>query len=255
MRASEMAHGTDRIGVKHASAQKSARTRGCHEWWPTQRWPAPAGWRAGRYPVAVGAPAGQCSVSAVPAADGGAGWSFASAREPARFAAAEESDPPQAEHAFQPPATLCGIPEARVVLYRHLFKPASPRACPRCREEAAAAPPLPSAQERLHDKALTAPPGPLQGLLLDALRSGARIIIWVNGPGTVVARHARVAAITDGAAAVEHLLASRDPVGIARVAQASGEFIVVLPQHADPIIAFAAGQAPPSDRNLSLPVR
>jgi hypothetical protein len=190
--------------------------------------------------VPVGESAGHRSAPASPADGGGIGWSFASAREPARFAAAEESGSSQAEHAFQSPATLCGIPDAQVVVYRYLFSLGRVHACPRCRERASAAPTLPSAQERLHDKVLTAPPGPLKGLLLEALRAGARITIWVNGPGTV-AKYARVAAITDGAAAVEHLLASRDPVGVARVAQASGEFIVVLPQQADPIIAFAAG--------------
>jgi hypothetical protein len=48
--------------------------------------------------------------------------------------------------------------------------------------------------------------------------------------------------IAGGAEAVRDLLASREPNGVARVAHAAGEFIVVLPLRA-PIIAFAARQS------------
>jgi hypothetical protein len=169
-----------------------------------------------------------------------AGWSFASAREPATFTAAEESDSPQVEHAFEPPATLCGIPEEQVTLYRHLFDASDISACPRCREQAAAAPTEPCGQERLHDKVLTAAPGPLRNQLLDALRSGAKITIWVNGPASVMALYARPDRITHGAGAVQDLLSSGGRIGIARVAQPSGEFVVVMPEHEAPLIAFAA---------------
>lgn len=168
-----------------------------------------------------------------------AGWSFASAREPARFAAAEESASPQAEHALKPPATLCGIPEEQVIVYRHLFTPGGIRACPRCREQAAAAPTVLCTQERLHSKVLTAAPGPLRAQLLDALRSGAKVPVWVTGPASQVTRHARVDRITHGAEAVRDLLSCSGRIGIARVAQPSGEFLIVLPEGDAPVIAFA----------------
>lgn len=168
------------------------------------------------------------------------GWSFASAREPAKFASAEESASPQMEHAFEPPATLCGIPEEQVIVYRHLFSPGGIRACPRCREQAAAAPTVPCAQERLHGKILTAAPGPLRTQLLDALRSGSEITIWITGPASQAARYADCDRITHGAEAVRSLLSSGDRVGIARIAGPSGEFLVVLPEREAPFIAFAA---------------
>jgi hypothetical protein len=77
------------------------------------------------------------------------------------FAAAkEDGDPGDLEHAFQPDATLCGIPAQRVSVYRRLFLH-SHRACPRCRELAAAAPTVPCPQELLHGKVLAAESGPL----------------------------------------------------------------------------------------------
>lgn len=168
------------------------------------------------------------------------GWSFASAREPARFAAAENRDSPQTEHAFRSPGTLCGIPEEQVIVYRHLFRANNIRACPSCREQAATVPAVPCAQERLHNRVLSAAPGHLRTRLLDWLRNGAEISIWVNGPASAIAWHARPDRITDGAETARELLATHDRIGIARVAQPSGEFIVLLPQHADPVIAFVA---------------
>jgi hypothetical protein len=144
------------------------------------------------------------------------------------------------EHAFEPPATLCGIPEEQIIVYRHLFRPGGIRACPRCREQAAAAPAVPCAQERLHDRVLTAAPGPLRAQLLDALRSGAKITTWITGPASQVARYAAPDRITHGAEAVQDLLNSGDRIGIARVAQPSGEFLVVLPERDAALIAFAA---------------
>jgi hypothetical protein len=76
--------------------------------------------------------------------------------------------------------------------------------------------------------------------LLDALRTGAEINIWINGPADKIAPYAHLDQITDGAEIVQGLLSTHDPIGIARVAQLSGEFIVLLPQHTGPIIAFAA---------------
>ncbi|GII04208.1 hypothetical protein [Planobispora takensis] len=167
------------------------------------------------------------------------GWSFASAREPARFAAAEHRRSPEAEHALgADQATLCGIPEAQLDIHRHLFRTDDPRACPRCRQRAAAAPSVACAQERLHDKVLTAAPGALRTWLLNVLRDGAEIGIWISGPADRIAIHAHADRITDGAETVKNLLATHDRIGIARVVQPFGEFIVLLPEHTGPIIAW-----------------
>jgi hypothetical protein len=156
------------------------------------------------------------------------------------FAAAKEDGVPGGmEHAFQPDATLCGIPAQQVSVYRHLFLHSS-RPCPRCRELAAAAPTMPCTQELLHGKVLAAEPGPLRTQLLEALAGGARIAIWVNGPAGHVAGHANADRITQGAGAVTALLGSGGRIGIARVAGPSGEFVVVLPEREAPVIAFAA---------------
>lgn len=172
--------------------------------------------------------------------ENGASWSFASAREPARFAAALEKDGPTGtEHAFQPPATLCGIPAGKVSVCRYLFRHGS-RACPRCRELAAAAPTVPCAQELLHAKVLGAAPGPRRAQLLDALAGGAEITVWVTGPAAQVARYADAGRITRGAGAVRTTLDSRDQIGVARVAVPSGEFLIVLPERDAPGIAFIA---------------
>ncbi|GGL53729.1 hypothetical protein [Planomonospora parontospora] len=71
-------------------------------------------------------------------------------------------------------------------------------------------------------------------------RNGAAITMWVGGPADKIAFYARLDRITDGADAVKTLLATRDRLDLARVAQPSGEFVVLLPQHASPIIAWAA---------------
>jgi hypothetical protein len=70
----------------------------------------------------------------------GAGWSSG-------FAACTEIGSPQLEHAFASPATLCGIPEERVEVYRHMFGWRSDRACSRCRERASAAASVPPAED------------------------------------------------------------------------------------------------------------
>ncbi|MFJ8441333.1 hypothetical protein [Kitasatospora griseola] len=66
--------------------------------------------------------------------------SFTTARGPARFAACEEDGVPGVEHAAGGRGTLCGIPDARVTRYRHLFVTRrlptlrSRRSCGRCRD-------------------------------------------------------------------------------------------------------------------------
>jgi hypothetical protein len=116
-------------------------------------------------------------------------WSFESAREPARFTAALQSGTSGPDHAYGADATLCGIPKEQTVTCRHLFQAASPRACRQCRDRAAAAPAIPSAQEQLYNKVLTAEPGPLRGHLLALLRGGAKIRLWINGPAGFLGQH------------------------------------------------------------------
>ena len=170
------------------------------------------------------------------------GWSFASARQPASFAAAQETGSTQTRHAWDGPAgALCGIPEERVKVIRTLFWPGAADACPVCSERAASAPTVPCAQERLHDKILSAVPGPLRDRLLGALRRGATITMGVAGPADDVARYARLDSITTGAEAVNNLFSSGGRLGVERVSDSSGEFIVVLREHGAPVIAFAAG--------------
>lgn len=53
----------------------------------------------------------------------------------------------------------------------------------------------------------------------------------------LIAPYAHLDRITDGAEAIARLL-FHDRIGIARVAQPSGEVIVLLPQHTNPVIAF-----------------
>nr|BFE86973.1 hypothetical protein GCM10020093_095740 [Planobispora longispora] len=134
---------------------------------------------------------------------------------------------------------MCGIPEVQLDVYRHLFGPDDARACPRCREEAAAASSVACVQERLHDKVLTAAPGALRTWLLDVLRNGAEIDVWISGPADRIAVHAHADRITDGAEIVKDLLAAPAHIGIARVVQPFGEFVVLLPEHTGPIIAWA----------------
>ncbi|PJN28014.1 hypothetical protein CG736_07440 [Kitasatospora sp. CB02891] len=66
--------------------------------------------------------------------------SFTAARGPARFAACEEDGVPGVEHAAGARGTLCGIPDARITVYRRLFVPRrlptlrGRRSCGRCRD-------------------------------------------------------------------------------------------------------------------------
>ncbi|MER6076570.1 hypothetical protein ABT187_49555 [Streptomyces sp. NPDC001817] len=103
------------------------------------------------------------------------GWYFATAREAARFGAGRLGGVTGVEHAMAGSGTLCGVPEREVTRYRHLFDPAGPQACPRCREKAEAAPTQPCAQERLHNALQAAAPGEARDDLLAALRRGARV--------------------------------------------------------------------------------
>lgn len=168
------------------------------------------------------------------------GWSFESAREPARFAAATRFSSPDQEHAMGDGSTLCGIAADEVEVYRHLFYEGE-RACPLCVEAAREAPTVPSGQERLHDRIEEAESGADRASLLDALRRGARIELWVNGPSDQTAKFfAEADSMAEGAAAARSVLGSNDRVGIAKVSADGTRYVVVLPVSGPPAIARLA---------------
>ncbi len=59
------------------------------------------------------------------------------------FAACRKTDDPALEHALADKATLCGIPERQVTVYRHLFVARRSGKCSDCRARAIDAPPPP----------------------------------------------------------------------------------------------------------------
>ncbi|MFJ6167881.1 hypothetical protein ACIQH6_22360 [Micromonospora orduensis] len=172
------------------------------------------------------------------------GWSFATARVPTQFGAAIHPLTPAVQHAWGDEETLCGLVEDQIELYRHLFDREDASSCPTCRQQAAAAPTEPCGQERLHDRLLAAGAGPMREDLLDALRQGAEIKLWINGPATSLAKHyAQLDRIVEGSPALIAALSVNRSVGLARVEHGPWQFIVVLPDHGPPLIARA-----PADR-------
>jgi hypothetical protein len=163
--------------------------------------------------------------------DSHGGWSFAAAREPARFSVVEENRAPGVDHALGPhDRTLCGIPERLTTVYRSLFRPDAPASCPRCRELALAAPTEPCAQELLHRRVRTAAPGAARDDLLAALLKGAEVALWINGPAASLAKHhARLDGLTEGAGPVTEALATATTLSLARVEHAPWRFVAVLP--------------------------
>ena len=166
-------------------------------------------------------------------------WSFATAREPARFGAGERNGVPGVEHAMADGGTLCGISEDQVTCYRHLFRPQDPRACPQCRQRADAAPTQPSAQERLHHLVQAAAPGEARDELLTLLVKGAKVALWLHGPAETLARHyARLDALTEGAGPATEAFGAATTIGLARVESSSWSFLVVLPEDSGrPLVA------------------
>ncbi|WP_265560161.1 hypothetical protein [Streptomyces hygroscopicus] len=168
-----------------------------------------------------------------------AGWSFATAREPARFGAGGLEGAPGVEHAMADAGTLCGIPEQQITRYRHLFHAEGRQACARCRRQADAAPAQPSPQERLHDRVRAAAQGRARDDVLAALRKGAKIALWINGPSATLAQHyARLDELTEGAGPAADALEAAAASGLACVEDGSWRFIVVLPENGDrPLVA------------------
>ncbi|MFF4568962.1 hypothetical protein [Streptomyces sp. NPDC001410] len=152
-------------------------------------------------------------------------WSFETAREPARFGAAQVDGIPGTEHAVHSGGTLCGIPKQRIVRYRHIFVARGPRACPECRRQVAAALPRPSTQERLHDRVLAAAAGSIRDELLD------------------------------GAEAIAQALGAAEPVGLAQVDDGSWRFTVVLPHDGGRPVVARGTRPQPTPRPLALPLR
>lgn len=151
------------------------------------------------------------------------------------------------EHALGDQQTLCGIPRARVIAFRHYFRGQGPSSCPVCRERAEAAPNEPCTQERLHDRVLAADPGRLRDELIDALRRGAEVKMWISGPGTGIAKFCgRFDQIVEGGPQVVAAFDTAERVGLARVIGVGWQFVVVLPTNGRPLIARATLDAPPT---------
>ncbi|MFG2133654.1 hypothetical protein ACGFNV_38645 [Streptomyces sp. NPDC048751] len=168
------------------------------------------------------------------------GWSFDSARVPASFTACEETDAPGVEHALTADRALCGIPEARLTVYRHLFTPSQKSACARCAELVAEAPSEPGVQERLHDRVRGAAAGPLREELLAALRQGADVGLWINGPTSTLLRHyAQLDRIVEGGEPIEAVVRADRRLGLARVVHGTREFVVFIPEDGRPFVTRA----------------
>lgn len=145
--------------------------------------------------------------------------------------------------------TLCGLVDEQIEAYRHYFPRKDDRGCPGCRRLAATAPTLPCGQERLHDLALECPPGPMREELLVALRRGARIRLWIDGPAANMAKfYAPLDRIVEGGPAVVAAIGANQRVGLAMVEHGQWEFVVVLPVNGPPLIARATA-------DLSAPAR
>ncbi|SCL39857.1 hypothetical protein GA0074692_5508 [Micromonospora pallida] len=79
--------------------------------------------------------------------------------------------------------------------------------------------------------------------LLDALRRGAEIKLWINGPAVSLAKHyAQLDRIVEGGSAMVAALSVHGSVGLARVEHGPWQFIVVLTDHGPPLIARATAE-------------
>jgi hypothetical protein len=73
--------------------------------------------------------------------------------------------------------------------------------------------------------------------LLAALREGADVRMWINGPSTNLARsYARLDELTDGAGPAAEAFASAATIGLANVEHNLWRFLVVLPKVGSPPI-------------------
>ncbi|MEU4588525.1 hypothetical protein AB0F92_41890 [Kitasatospora aureofaciens] len=171
--------------------------------------------------------------------DTGAGWSFADAREPAVFAACVLDTDPDLEHAAaDEDGTLCRAP-GYAARYRHHFgMRIGARFCPRCRELAAAASARPGVQERLHQRVLDVADGPLRTDLLAALRRGAPVPTWLNGPADFLVLHAGLDTLTEGTADAAAAFESTPTLSLALAEDGPWRYLVLLPHdHTPPLLA------------------
>lgn len=178
------------------------------------------------------------------------GWSFATAREPARFGVCKVNGVPSVEHAVGTHGTLCGIRARHTTRYRHLFDPGARRSCRTCRQQAKAAPTEPCAQEHLHDKVRTAAQSQARDDLLAALRRGAKVELWVNGPSaSLVKDYAELEKLTDGAGPAAEAFGTATTIGLANIEDGPWRFLVVLPMDGgQPLVA--RGPRDPARRHL-----
>ncbi|MEU4115490.1 hypothetical protein AB0F71_13455 [Kitasatospora sp. NPDC028055] len=160
------------------------------------------------------------------------GWSFATARQPAHFGACiVRGEPDEPEHAaVGDDRTLCQEQPRTIARYRHLFGiRIGARFCPRCQHLAATAPPRPGVQERLHERVLDAAEGPLRTDLLAALRRGAPVPTWLDGPADSLAPHAGLDELTEGAAPAAAAFATARTLALALAEDGPWRYLVVLP--------------------------
>ncbi len=169
------------------------------------------------------------------------GWSFATARVAARFGACEVRGAPGVEHAGGGRGTLCGMAARCLTRHLHLFEPDALQSCRRCRRAAKDAPTQPCVQERLHERVEAAAGGRIREELLAALRGGAAVRLWINGPSADLARfHARLDELTEGAGAAGEAFTVAATAGLAVVEDGRWRFLVVLPGCGDavrPVVA------------------
>ncbi|MFE5769205.1 hypothetical protein ACFQ7O_12695 [Streptomyces sp. NPDC056485] len=158
------------------------------------------------------------------------GWSFAAARVPARFGACEVRGAPGVEHAGGGRGTLCGMAARCLTTHLHLFEPDALQSCRRCRRAAKDAPTEPCVQERLHERVEAAAEGRIREDLLAALRRGAAVRSWINGPSAyLTGSHARLDELTEGAGPAAEALAAAAATGLAVVEDGRYRYLVVLP--------------------------
>ncbi|MFJ7248887.1 hypothetical protein ACIQWA_31065 [Kitasatospora sp. NPDC098652] len=159
------------------------------------------------------------------------GWSFAGARQPAHFGACTvQGEPDEPEHAaVGDDRTLCQEQPRTITRYRHPFGiRIGARFCPRCQHLAATAPSRPGVQERLHERVLDAAEGPLRTDLLAALRRGAPVPRWLNGPADFLVSHAGLDELTEGAAPAAAAFGAHT-LSLALAEDGPWRYLVVLP--------------------------
>ncbi|MFD8708459.1 hypothetical protein ACFV1W_38760 [Kitasatospora sp. NPDC059648] len=137
---------------------------------------------------------------------------------------------PDLEHAAAgEDRTLCADTPRTTARYRHLFGiRVGARFCARCLELAAVAPRRPSVQERLHERVLHAAPGAPRHDLLAALRRGAPVPTWLDGPSDFLAQHAHLDALTQGAGPAAAFTAPA--LAMARAEDGPWYYLVALPR-------------------------